>query len=39
MDALRALAQMADSIGETNSAEHWRARAEQNASQPCSINT
>lgn len=28
MDALQALAQMADSIGETNSAEQWRDRAE-----------
>jgi hypothetical protein len=29
MDALRALAQMADSIGETNSSEQWRARADK----------
>ncbi len=29
MDSLRALAQMADSIGETNSAEQWRARADK----------
>ncbi|HTV41150.1 MAG TPA: hypothetical protein VMF08_11285 [Candidatus Sulfotelmatobacter sp.] len=29
MDALRALAQMADSIGETNSSEQWRARADE----------
>jgi hypothetical protein len=29
MDALRALAQMADSIGETNSAQQWRDRAGQ----------
>lgn len=29
MNALRALAQMADSIGETNSAQAWRARADQ----------
>lgn len=29
MDALRALAQMADSIGESESAERWRARAEK----------
>ena len=29
MDALRALAQMADSIGETNSAEQWRDRADK----------
>ncbi len=28
MNALRALAEMADSIGETNSAEAWRARAD-----------
>ena len=29
MDALEALAQMADSIGETNSAEQWRKRADK----------
>jgi hypothetical protein len=29
MDALRALAQMADSIGETNSAAQWRDRADK----------
>lgn len=29
MDALRALAQMADSIGETNSADRWRERADK----------
>ena len=29
MNALRALAEMADSIGETNSAEQWRARADK----------
>ncbi len=29
MDALRALAQMADSIGETNSAAQWDARADE----------
>ena len=29
MDALRALAQMADSIGETNSSEQWRARVDK----------
>ena len=29
MNALRALAEMADSIGETNSADQWRARADK----------
>jgi len=29
MDALRALVQMADSIGETNSADRWRERADK----------
>ncbi len=29
MDSLRALAEMADSIGETNSAEQWRQRADK----------
>ncbi|HEV2318931.1 MAG TPA: hypothetical protein VGV18_04230, partial [Verrucomicrobiae bacterium] len=29
MNALRGLAEMADSIGKTNSAAHWRARADQ----------